>query len=113
MVRIIDYKSYQKENGDSFYALIVQGGVEVIISKETGRTYLTARKASVPCTFDEQTCISLIGTELSGQIVQVEVEPYSFTVEETGEVIERNHRYMFMNDEQAVLQQNVQKESVF
>lgn len=33
-------------------------------SKETQRTYLTARTAKVACTFNELTCETLIGTEL-------------------------------------------------
>ena len=113
MVQITGYKVYEKENGDSFCVLIVQGGVEAVVSKETGRTYLTARSARVSCTFNETMCKSLIGTSLPGSITKVEVEPYEFTIESTGEIIERTHRYDFMSDEDAVLIQNVHREEVF
>lgn len=113
MVQITGYKVYEKENGDSFCVLIVQGGVEAVVSKETGRTYLTARSARVSCTFNETMCKSLIGTSLPGSITKVEVEPYEFTIESTGEIIERTHRYDYMSDEDAVLIQNVHREEVF
>lgn len=112
MVQITDYKVYKKENGEEFFSLIVQGGVEAVVSKETGRTYLTARTARVSCTFNETTCLSLIGTSLPGKIVQLEVEPYEFTIEETGEVIQRNHRYEYMSDENAIIAENVNHEMV-
>ncbi len=112
MVQITGYKVHEKENGESFCVLIVQGGVEAVLSKETGRTYLTARSARISCTFDEIMCKSLIGTSLPGSIAKVEVEPYEFTIESTGEIIERTHRYDYMSDEDAVLLQNVHQEEV-
>lgn len=56
MVTIVDYKTYQREDGTDFNVLIVQGGVEPVKSKITGKLYLTARKASVSSSFDEITC---------------------------------------------------------
>ena len=79
MVTIVDYKAFQKENGEKFYSLVVQGGVEAVKSKESGRTYLTAKTTNLACTFNEITCKSLIGTQLPGQIRKVEVEPYDYT----------------------------------
>lgn len=79
MVKIVDYKTHQREiDGEEFYALIVQGGLEAVKSKETGRTYLTARTARVSCAFDEETCKSLIGTELPGAIQKIAIEPNIF-----------------------------------
>ncbi|MFD2891706.1 hypothetical protein ACFS5J_06745 [Flavobacterium chuncheonense] len=112
MVQIIDYKAYKKENGEEFFSLVVQGGVEAVISRETGRTYLTAKTARVSCTFNETTCQSLIGSSLPGKIVKVEVEPYEFTIEETGEMIQRNHRHEYMSDENAIIAENVNHEMV-
>ena len=37
MVTITGFKTYQKEGGEEFYALEVQGGIEMIKSKETGK----------------------------------------------------------------------------
>lgn len=112
MVQIVDFKTFTKENGETFNTLVVQGGVEAVVSKLTGRTYLTAKKASVPCTFDEQTCKSLIGTSLEGKVTKIEVDPYTYVVEETGEEIERNHRYVYMSDEEAVMNEHVVHEEI-
>ncbi|MFT6638392.1 MAG: hypothetical protein ACJAYP_000969 [Flavobacterium sp.] len=112
MVLITDYKVNTKENGEKFYSLLIQGGVEAIISKETGRTYLTAKTARVSCTFDETMCMSLIGTSLPGAISKVEVEPYQYVIEATGEVITRNHRYEYMTEEAAIVNENVHQEEI-
>ena len=112
MVLITDYKVYKKEDGDKFFYLVVQGGVEAVVSKETNKTYLTARTASVSCTFDETMCMSLIGTSLPGAISKVEVEPYQYVIEATGEVITRNHRYEYMTEDAAIVNENVHQEEI-
>lgn len=76
MVKIISAEKRMNSEGESFNALILQGGVELVMSKETGRFYATAKQASVPSTFDEETCKDLIGTELPGSVKKVECEPY-------------------------------------
>ena len=68
MVRIIDFKVRMNGEGEPFNALIVQGGVELVKSQETGLYYATAKKASIPSTFDVKTCESLIGQELDGSV---------------------------------------------
>jgi hypothetical protein len=87
MVTIVGYKKYQRENGESFYTPEVQGGIESVKSKETGKTYFTARTTNVPCTFTEPTCKALVGTQMPGAIKKVSVDPYEFTIRETGEII--------------------------
>jgi len=87
MVTIINYKERQKEDGTNFYALEIQGGVEMVKSKETGQFYATAKRASITSTFDEATCKALIGTEILGSVAKQDVEAYSYTVRETGEQI--------------------------
>jgi len=114
MVKIVDFKTYQKEDGTKFCALKVQAGVEAVKSKQTGKMYLTARTATVSCTFDENTCKSLIGSELSGKIMKVDVEPYEYTVPDSGEIITLTERNEFVSEEEAILQDNlVKKEEVF
>ncbi|WP_282112337.1 hypothetical protein [Maribacter stanieri] len=95
MVRIINFKQYTSDEGKVFNVLELQGGIEMVKSQTTDRYYATARKATMPSTFDENTCKSLIGTELTGQIVKVQTEPYEYTIQETGEVIELSHRYEY------------------
>lgn len=96
MVRIIGYTTRQKEDGSLFNVLQVQGGIEMIKSKETGQFYATAKRASVTCTFDEETCKSIIGTEMPGRIVKIETEPYAYVIKETGEEIALQHRYVYL-----------------
>lgn len=100
MVRIINYKEREKEDGTSFFVLEIQGGVEMVKSQSTNRFYVTAKRATIPSTFDEAVCQSLIGQELPGKVVKVETEPYEFTIKETGEVIELSHRYEYSPKDQ-------------
>lgn len=102
MVRIINFKVRMNAEGEPFNALIVQGGIELVKSQETGLFYATAKKASIPSTFDDKTCESLIGQELSGTVEKMECEPYEFTNEETGEVMELSHRWVFVKEGEAV-----------
>lgn len=99
MVKIIDFKKIETELGSGFNMLIVQGGLEPIISKTSGRTYLTMRKAYVSTTFDESTCKSLIGMELQGSIHKVKCEPYSYTVPESGEEMVLNYNWQYVDDD--------------
>ncbi|WP_046755223.1 hypothetical protein [Kordia jejudonensis] len=102
MVRIIGFKQREKEDGTPFFILELQGGVEMSLSKETGQFYATAKKAYVTSTFDEKTCKALIGSEMQGNIVKKEVEPYTYVVKETGEELVLTHRWVFVpENEQA------------
>ena len=112
MVKIVDFKVYEKEDGTEFCALIAQGGIESIKSKETGKVYLTVRKAIVPCTFNQSECETLIGMELEGHIDKVETEPYQYTVESTGEQITLTHRNEYVSKELDIVKNNVIEEEV-
>jgi hypothetical protein len=110
MVRIIDYKVHQNKDGEPFLALIVQeSGIQLVKSQKTGMYYAIAKKASIPSTFDEETCKSLIGQELEGTVERVDCEPYEFTNEETGEVMVLDHRWVFVQEGETV-QQAVEEE---
>ena len=98
MITIQDYKLRLNSEGDSFFVLILSGGVEIIRSAN-GNTYATAKKASLPTTFDERVCKALLGTQLPGKIEKVVVEPYQYTIEDTGEVITLSHRYEYQDEE--------------
>lgn len=107
MVKIVSYKTYQRENGKEFYALVVQGGIEAVKSKTTNRNYLTVKEARVPCTFDEEMCKSLIGTELDGRIERIETEPYEYINKETGEIMILTSRLEFIDAKENILMKNV------
>jgi len=102
MVKIIDYKERETDDGRTFFVLEIQGGVEMVKSQETGNYYATIRKTSVPTTFDENTCKAIIGTEMPGTIEKQSCEPYEYTVKETGEVIELSHRYTYVAENEKV-----------
>lgn len=99
MVRIIDFKTRTKEDGTAFCLLVVQGGIEMIKSKTTGQYYATAKKAVISTTFDEPTCKGLIGTEFPGKISKITTEPYSYTIQATGEQITLSHKYIYLPED--------------
>lgn len=98
MVTIVDFSKRKNSKDEEFNALILQGGVEIIKSHETGRYYATAKKASIPSTFDDATCQSLIGTQIPGSVQRVESTPYEFTVPDTGEVLTLKHRWVYLKE---------------
>ena len=110
MVTIINYKSYEKEDGGIFNALIVQGGLETVKSKETGQIYFTAKTAQVSSTLDEATCKSLVGTSIPGTIKKVQVDPYEYTNTITGEINTYSERNVFVTPEEEILESNVEEE---
>jgi len=100
MVKVIDYqKRINQEDLKDFFVLILQGEMEIIRSKESGNLYATARKVSMPSTFNEEACKAILGQELPGKIAKVACEPYDYTVEETGEIIELDYKYEYQPEE--------------
>lgn len=105
MVTIINFKERQTEDGKIFFVLEAQGGIEMVQSKATGKFYATAKKAFIPATFDEVTCKALIGTQMQGEIIREECEPYEYINKETGEVLMLSHRYVYTQDTPEVKRQ--------
>ncbi|WP_179009618.1 hypothetical protein [Winogradskyella forsetii] len=99
MVQIVNFNERESDDGSTFFALTIQGGVELVKSKETGNFYATIRKTSIPSTFDEATCKALVGSEVPGEIVKKPCKPYSYTIKETGEIVELSHRYEYVPEE--------------
>ena len=98
MVKIIDFKSRTNSEGEEFFALILQGGLELVKSQETGRYYATGKTTSITSTFTEEVCQGLIGTEIPGSIQKLECEPYEYTIKETGEVVMLEHRWEYQKE---------------
>ena len=101
MVTVTDYKKIKKDDGTSFFALVLSGNLEMVKSQKTNKYYATTRTASMPTTFDEASCKLFIGEKFDGSINKVECEPYQYTIKETGEVIELSHRYDYISKEEA------------
>lgn len=97
-VKIVDYKARISMEGKPFFALVLQGGIEIVKSA-SGNSYATAKTASMPTTFNEHVCKGLIGSELPGTINRVEVDPYEYVVPDTGEVILLSHRFEYVEYE--------------
>ena len=76
MVSIVNYQKRTTEEGKEFFTLELQGGIEVVKSQETGKLYMTARKAKC--------------------------EAYEYTIKDTGEVITLSHRFEYVEQEAPV-----------
>ena len=111
MVTISSYEKRQGTDGNEFFVLILQGNVEFVFSQKTGLPYATASKCSMPTTFDEATCQSMIGKQMPGSIQRVQLEEsYDYTIPRTGETIQLDYNYAYSplensNVEQAVFQE--------
>lgn len=108
MVTVIDFKKRTNSEGEDFFSLVIQGGVEMLQSTKTGRFYATARKTSIPSTFNEVTCKSLVGQQIPGSIQKVEVEPYEYTPPGAEESISLTHSYQFVPETETDLVKDTQ-----
>lgn len=103
MVKVINYKKRTSTEGKTFYSLILQGGIEMVRSAETGNYYATVKQCSITSTLDEEGCQAVLGEKLPGSIEKVSCDPYEFTIKETGEVIELAHRWQFIPESTPVM----------
>jgi len=106
MVIITKLEKRKNVKGEEFNVLTLQGNVEVVISKATGRPYLTARKTSIPVSFDETLAEKMIGSELPGTIERIETEEYEFTIPGTKQKLKLSHRWQY-NQEPANVEEVV------
>jgi len=101
MVTVTAYAERETKDGRKFITLELTGGLELVVSSSTGNHYATVRKCSIPSTFGEEIAKSLIGTQLPGEIVRVECEPYEYVKESTGETIMLNYNWSYQAPNQA------------
>jgi len=102
-VTVSGYAVRKTTDGREFVALELTGGLEMIQSQVTGNWYASTRKCSMPSTLTEDVAKSLIGTQLSGEIVKLEVDPYEFVNPRNGEVLLLNYTWAYQNSPRAAL----------
>ena len=71
-------------------------------SAETGNFYATVKQCSIPSTLDKEGCKAVLGEKLPGKIQKIECDPYEYTIQDTGEVIELSHKWQYVQDETEV-----------
>lgn len=106
MVTVVDIALRKTQEGREFYALILQGGLSLIQSKQTGNYYATVKKCSIPSTFDEATAKKMVGEKVPGTVQKKQCEAYEFTNKETGEVMQLDYRWVYL-PENATLEEAI------
>lgn len=95
MVTVTGFAQRERKDGAKFFVLELNGGLELVQSSSTGKFYATARKCTIPSTFDETTAKLMIGQTVDGEIVRVASEPYEYLNKRTGEVLTLSHTYAY------------------
>jgi hypothetical protein len=104
MLTVTSYQKRVSKEGKEFITLEIQGGLEMIQSQQTGQFYGTVRKSSVSTTFGEVVAASLVGSQIPGKIVRVEVDPYKYVIEASQEEVVLTHRWSYSPDDTKVSQ---------
>lgn len=95
MVTVTGFKEIQKNDGTFFITIDLTGGIEMRQSHNSGNFYATVRKCRIPSTFNAAIAEMMVGQQLDGEIVKVEVEPYDYVNESTGEKFTLHHSYAY------------------
>ncbi len=95
MVTIVDVAKTIMKDGSTMISIVVQGGMEPVVSNTSGRVYMTARKTRIPCTFTYEVAKGMIGQTMPGTIRRVECAPYSMVIPGTGKKVKLNHTYVY------------------
>ena len=116
MVTVVDYALRKTQEGREFYAIVLQGGLSLVQSKQSGNYYATVKKTSIPSTFDEATAKAMVGEKVPGTVQKKQCEPYEFTNKETGEVMQLDYRWVYLPEgatiEEAIFEGEPQVELV-
>lgn len=102
MLKITEVAPRVNSDGEQFFALILQDGLQLVKSKETGNYYATAKSTSITSTFTEEVAKSMIGQEIPGTIQKVACEPFEYTIKDTGEIITLDHRWEYFPEGETV-----------
>jgi len=100
MVQIIGFEKKQSKSKESYAVLILQGEPEVMISKTSGRPYVSARKTTIPCALEDNQAQALIGKELPGSIERVSCTPFEVKLA-TGKKVKISSVFQYLAPETA------------
>ena len=95
MVTVTNFVPRTRKDGTTFIALEISGGLELIQSNTTGKFYATVKKTTIPSTFDENIAKTLIGSQIPGDVVRIQVEQYDYINKRTGELMKLQHSYSY------------------
>ena len=95
MVQVTNFFEVETSAGKTFISLELTGGLELIQSQNSGKFYATVRKCRIPSTFDANIAKMMIGTQMDGDVVRVETDPYEFLNKRTGELMTLQHSYAY------------------
>ena len=99
MVTIVGIsKKTSSKTNEEFTVLNLQGSPEVLKSRISGKPYLSARKATLPCALDEEFAKLLIGTTLPGDIQEMECKPFDLALP-TGKKIKVSRTFQYVTAE--------------
>jgi hypothetical protein len=103
MVTVTNYHVRQRKNGTNFITLTLTGGLEMVQSQSSGTWKAMVRKCQIPSNLDEPTAKMVIGTQMPGNIVRVQSDPYDYADGQTGEVITLSHTWAYQPEGAAVI----------
>jgi hypothetical protein len=95
MVQVTNFHEVETKDGKTFISLELTGGLELIQSQNSGKFYATVRKCRIPSTFNANIAKMMVGTQLDGDIVRIETDPYEFLNKRTGELMTLQHSYAY------------------
>ena len=94
MVKITGFQQRTNADEKKFIVLELEGSLQFLTSKTSGKLYGSMAKCTIPCTFNEETAKQLVGTLLPGTIEQVPCDPYEYTTPE-GEIRTLEYQYSY------------------
>jgi hypothetical protein len=95
MVTVTNFVPRTRKDGTTFIALEISGGLEIIQSSNSGKFYASVKKTTIPSTFDENIAKTLIGSQIPGNVVRIQVEQYDYVNKRTGEIMKLQHSYSY------------------
>lgn len=95
MVTIVKVeKKTNLKTKEPYSVLVVQGTAEVLKSKATGRSYVSAKKATIPCALDDNQAQALIGQTLPGSIERTECKEFEVKLP-SGKKLKISHTFQY------------------